>query len=148
MAAHPLFPRSRERMHLQQQQAGMRPQQLQQLQQRQQRQRQQQQLQQQQQAQHMLDEANRQLHEAVGAVLADGLRRLVDGNNQTCDPQNMFLMPFSPSCASLQIDLGQATAVQGLKFWNFNASLDDSYRGLRRINVILDGVLFAWQGQF
>jgi hypothetical protein len=97
----------------------------------------------------MMDQAVGGLQEVVQMVLADGLRRLCDGENQTTDPSHMFLMPFSPlgvsggSCSSLNIDLGQATPVQGLKVWNFNMSLDDSYRGLRRIRVIMDGVLWT-----
>lgn len=95
-----------------------------------------------------LNEAWDRLQTAVQTTLSDGLRRLVDGQNQTNDPANMFLMPFSHlihggSCSSLQVDLGQATPIQGFKIWNYNASLDDSYRGLRRASILMDGVLWT-----
>ena len=38
------------------------------------------------------------------------------------------------------VDLGQSTTVGALKVWNYNAGLEGTYVGVRRLAVTLDAV--------
>lgn len=54
-------------------------------------------------------------------------------NNLTTDPTQMWLCPSQlpdGSCASLTFRLDQPTSLRGLRVWNYNASLDDTYKGV------------------
>ena len=71
----------------------------------------------------------------------DPLHRLIDGHDNTDDADRMFLAPCRPYAQQyiLRIDFGRQVGMQGLKFWNYNASLDDSFMGVKRMIVSVDG---------
>ena len=57
---------------------------------------------------------------------------LVDGNNVTTDAAHMWvcaLMSLQPP--TIVIRLGEPRLLHGLRVWNYNASLEDSYKGVR-----------------
>ena len=69
------------------------------------------------------------------------LDKLVNGVNVTTVDVNMWLIPYTPGDAhTLTIDLGAPRRVYGLRVWNYNKTLDDTMRGVRRVTVTLDGV--------
>ena len=60
--------------------------------------------------------------------------RLVDGINVTTDEDHMWFVPLSSSSSSppiLTLTLGTPTPLLGLRVWNYNGSLEDSYSGVR-----------------
>ena len=57
--------------------------------------------------------------------------------------QHEDLPPSSSSSVStytLRIDLGRATHVRSMRIWNYNSSLEGSYRGVKRLVVTLDSI--------
>lgn len=40
---------------------------------------------------------------------------------------------------SIRIDLGRETHVGCIKLWNYNKSEEDSYRGVKRVEIVADG---------
>jgi len=65
--------------------------------------------------------------------------RLLNGKNVTTEERNMWLIPFTPGNDHvLRIDFGSPMEVWGVKIWNYNASLDDSYKGARHVHFWLD----------
>lgn len=69
------------------------------------------------------------------------LDKLADGVTSTCDDVHMWLAPFSPGKEHLlTIKLPQPETLKGLRVWNYNKSLDDSYRGVGAMRIKLDGV--------
>ena len=52
----------------------------------------------------------------------------------------MWLTPLHPAHTWLSVDLGRARAVTGLVLWNYNKSPDDTYRGVKHLRVLLDGL--------
>ncbi|KAI8487365.1 hypothetical protein Bbelb_348340 [Branchiostoma belcheri] len=58
------------------------------------------------------------------------LDKLVDGCNVTTGDEHMWLIPFNEGDGHvLTIDLGQPQYLTGLRFWNYNKSREDTYRG-------------------
>ena len=57
------------------------------------------------------------------------------------DPGTMWAVSQQRVAATLRIlvDLGQSTTVGALKVWNYNAGLEGTYVGVRRLAVTLDG---------
>ena len=59
---------------------------------------------------------------------------LVDGVNLTTDAAHMWVWPMphlpSSSCHCLTFKLDTPTSLKGLRVWNYNQSLEDSYRGV------------------
>ena len=57
------------------------------------------------------------------------------------DPSSMWAVSTQRVAATLRIlvDLGQPTTVGALKVWNYNAGLEGTYVGVRRLAVTLDG---------
>ena len=59
------------------------------------------------------------------------MERLLDGVNVTCDSEHMWVVPFDSSQPpSLTLSLGTPTHITGIVVWNYNASVEDSYRGV------------------
>ena len=58
------------------------------------------------------------------------------------DPSSMWAVSQQRVAATLRIlvDLGQPTTVGALKVWNYNAGLEGTYVGVRRLAVTLDAV--------
>ena len=60
--------------------------------------------------------------------------RLLDGVNVTCDSEHMWVVPFdSAQPPSLTLSLGTPTHITGIIVWNYNASVEDSYRGVSQL---------------
>ncbi|KAJ1449975.1 hypothetical protein M885DRAFT_469901 [Pelagophyceae sp. CCMP2097] len=81
--------------------------------------------------------------EACTTPRSDALAaRLLGGARVTTDPEEMWLLPHASRAnapLSLVFDLKECRAVGALKVWNYNASLEDSYCGVRGMAVYLDG---------
>ncbi|CAJ0917162.1 unnamed protein product [Ranitomeya imitator] len=59
------------------------------------------------------------------------LDKLIDGMNITSEDSHMWLIPFT--CGenhTITISFDKAEAVAGLRFWNYNKSPEDTYRGV------------------
>eukprot|EP00127_Corallochytrium_limacisporum_P000946 Clim_evm30s33 gene=Clim_evmTU30s33 len=65
--------------------------------------------------------------------------KLLDGVNSTCDDFHMWLIPFTPGTRHrIWLHLPHAMAVTGLRLWNYNKCMDDTYRGVKRLIVHCD----------
>ena len=72
--------------------------------------------------------------------------KIIDGYNATTDSNHMWLAPWEPESGrpqTLTIDLPFAVAIGALRVWNYNKSEEDSYRGICRMLVTLDGELVS-----
>lgn len=77
------------------------------------------------------------------------LDKLIDGTNVTTSDEHMWLVPFTDGQDHLlTIDMGRNTPLVGLKFWNYNKSTDDSFRGAREVHVKLDDRIISPQEGF
>ncbi|XP_066432236.1 katanin-interacting protein isoform X2 [Eleutherodactylus coqui] len=68
------------------------------------------------------------------------LDKLIDGVNITSEDSHMWLIPFT--CGenhTITINFDKSEAVAGLRFWNYNKSPEDTYRGAKIVHVTLDG---------
>ncbi|CAF0803169.1 unnamed protein product [Rotaria sordida] len=76
------------------------------------------------------------------------LDKLFDGENITCDDHHMWLCPFSKNeKIRIIISLNASKRLHGLRIWNYNKSLDDAYRGVKRLHVQLnDKIVSPRQG--
>ena len=53
----------------------------------------------------------------------------------TTSDEHMWLVPFTDGQDHLlTIDMGRNTPLVGLRFWNYNKSTDDSFRGVKPIS--------------
>ncbi|XP_075420768.1 katanin-interacting protein isoform X1 [Tenrec ecaudatus] len=69
------------------------------------------------------------------------LDKLIDGVNITAEDEHMWLIPFSPGLDHLlTVHFDRAQSITGLRFWNYNKSPEDTYRGAKIIHVSLDGL--------
>ncbi|XP_063510291.1 katanin-interacting protein isoform X9 [Pongo pygmaeus] len=69
------------------------------------------------------------------------LDKLIDGTNITMEDEHMWLIPFSPGLDHVvTIRLDRAESIAGLRFWNYNKSPEDTYRGAKIVHVSLDGL--------
>ncbi|NXG75376.1 K0556 protein, partial [Baryphthengus martii] len=68
------------------------------------------------------------------------LEKLIDGTNITVEDDHMWLIPF---CFGedhlLTIHFDKIESIAGLRFWNYNKSPEDTYRGAKVVHVLLDG---------
>ncbi|XP_008054429.2 protein KIAA0556 homolog [Carlito syrichta] len=69
------------------------------------------------------------------------LDKLIDGANITTEDEHMWLIPFSPGLDHVvTIRFDRAESIAGLRFWNYNKSPEDTYRGAKIVHVSLDGL--------
>lgn len=69
------------------------------------------------------------------------LDKLIDGANITMEDTHMWLIPFSPGLDHvLTIRFDRAESIAGLRFWNYNKSPEDTYRGAKIVHVSLDAL--------
>nr|XP_012806575.2 katanin-interacting protein isoform X3 [Jaculus jaculus] len=67
--------------------------------------------------------------------------KLIDGVNVTTEDEHMWLVPFSPGLDHVVIiRFDRAESIAGLRFWNYNKSPEDTYRGAKIVHVSLDGL--------
>ncbi|KAM6299190.1 katanin-interacting protein [Aegotheles albertisi] len=68
------------------------------------------------------------------------LEKLIDGTNITVEDDHMWLIPFSSGKDHLlTIHFDKIESIAGLRFWNYNKSPEDTYRGAKVVHVLLDG---------
>ncbi|XP_040503410.1 katanin-interacting protein isoform X6 [Gallus gallus] len=68
------------------------------------------------------------------------LEKLIDGTNITAEDDHMWLIPFSfGENHLLTIHFDKSESIAGLRFWNYNKSPEDTYRGVKVVHVMLDG---------
>ncbi|XP_029432496.1 protein KIAA0556 homolog isoform X2 [Rhinatrema bivittatum] len=68
------------------------------------------------------------------------LDKLIDGTNITNDDNHMWLIPFVyGGDHTVRINFDKAQNIAGLRFWNYNKSPEDTYRGAKVVHVSLDG---------
>ncbi|XP_013360275.1 PREDICTED: uncharacterized protein KIAA0556 homolog isoform X3 [Chinchilla lanigera] len=69
------------------------------------------------------------------------LDKLIDGVNVTTEDEHMWLIPFwSGLDHVVTIRFDRAESLAGLRFWNYNKSPEDTYRGAKIVHVSLDGL--------
>ena len=57
--------------------------------------------------------------------------RLFDGTSVTMSDEHMWLIPYTDGEDHwLKIDFGRPVEITGLRFWNYNKSPEDTYRGV------------------
>uniref|UniRef100_A0AC11ETA9 Katanin interacting protein n=1 Tax=Ovis aries TaxID=9940 RepID=A0AC11ETA9_SHEEP len=72
------------------------------------------------------------------------LDKLIDGANITMEDEHMWLIPFSPGLDHVvTIRFDRAESIAGLRFWNYNKSPEDTYRGAKIVHVSLDGLCIS-----
>ncbi|EDQ90700.1 uncharacterized protein MONBRDRAFT_16141 [Monosiga brevicollis MX1] len=72
------------------------------------------------------------------------LDKLVDGVTRTTDDEHMWLIPFTVGAEHwLKVQLPGPTVVASIRVWNYNKSVDDVGRGVRRLRVYADGELVS-----
>ncbi|XP_009323079.1 PREDICTED: uncharacterized protein KIAA0556 homolog [Pygoscelis adeliae] len=68
------------------------------------------------------------------------LEKLIDGTNITVEDDHMWLIPFSfGEDHLLTIYFDKIESIAGLRFWNYNKSPEDTFRGAKIVHVLLDG---------
>ncbi|KAK1162836.1 hypothetical protein AOXY_G17805 [Acipenser oxyrinchus oxyrinchus] len=68
------------------------------------------------------------------------LDKLIDGSNVTMEDEHMWLIPFTHGKDHiLTVSFENPETIAGLRFWNYNKSPEDTYRGLKLVHVALDG---------
>ncbi|XP_014650074.1 PREDICTED: uncharacterized protein KIAA0556 homolog isoform X2 [Ceratotherium simum simum] len=72
------------------------------------------------------------------------LDKLIDGANITTEDEHMWLIPFLPGLDHVvTICFDRAENIAGLRFWNYNKSPEDTYRGAKIVHVSLDGLCIS-----
>jgi hypothetical protein len=67
------------------------------------------------------------------------LENLINGTHISCEASDMWLTPFSAHGQQfLYVNFGEKKKVSGIKFWNYNASPEDSFRGVKKIEITAD----------
>jgi len=75
------------------------------------------------------------------------LDKLVDGHNITTDDSHMWLIPLTLfDNPHLIIDFKEPTRVCALRVYNYNKSLEDSFRGCKKIRISIDGKCITSEG--
>ncbi|KAM8836946.1 katanin-interacting protein isoform 2-T2 [Spinachia spinachia] len=65
---------------------------------------------------------------------------LIDGVNRTQDDMHLWLAPFSPGRShAVFLDFGAPFQVAMIRVWNYNKSRIHSFRGVREVEMLLDG---------
>ncbi|XP_049336022.1 katanin-interacting protein isoform X2 [Astyanax mexicanus] len=65
---------------------------------------------------------------------------LTDGVNRTQDDMHLWLAPFTPGRKHLiSLDLGSTLRLAMIRIWNYNKSRIHSFRGVREVEMMLDG---------
>ncbi|KAM4697791.1 katanin-interacting protein [Rhinophrynus dorsalis] len=68
------------------------------------------------------------------------LDKLIDGINITSEDTHMWLIPFTAGeNHTVTVTFDKAENIAGLRFWNYNKSPEDTYRGAKIVHVTLDG---------
>eukprot|EP01105_Mastigella_eilhardi_P004514 TRINITY_DN1601_c0_g2_i1.p1 TRINITY_DN1601_c0_g2~~TRINITY_DN1601_c0_g2_i1.p1 ORF type:complete len:1195 (+),score=273.20 TRINITY_DN1601_c0_g2_i1:2-3586(+) len=72
------------------------------------------------------------------------LDKLVDSSQITTNDHHMWMIPFNAGCDHLLvITLNQSVDVAFFRVWNYNKSLEDSFRGAKQVLIYLDDKLVS-----
>lgn len=67
------------------------------------------------------------------------LEKLFNGENNTIDDRNMWLIPFEKGeDHTITIDLGEQRKISALRFFNYNKSPEDTLRGVKQVIIKVD----------
>lgn len=66
------------------------------------------------------------------------LDKLINGVNESVDDCNMWMVPWSEKGAFITIQVG-GKVVNGIRFYNYNKSIDDASRGVKCITLYSEG---------
>lgn len=67
------------------------------------------------------------------------LDKIINGVNVTMSDENMWMIPFNEDGTHLiKISFVEPTVITGLRVWNYNKSLEDTFRGAKVIHVYMD----------
>lgn len=65
---------------------------------------------------------------------------LIDGANRTQDDMHLWLAPFTPGRShTIFLDFGAPYHVAMIRVWNYNKSRIHSFRGVKEVEMLLDG---------
>ncbi|XP_017274072.1 katanin-interacting protein isoform X2 [Kryptolebias marmoratus] len=65
---------------------------------------------------------------------------LIDGVNRTQDDMHLWLAPFTPGRShTVFLDFGASYQIAMIRIWNYNKSRIHSFRGVREVEMLLDG---------
>ncbi|XP_055507196.1 katanin-interacting protein [Leucoraja erinacea] len=68
------------------------------------------------------------------------LDKLIDGINITTEDKHMWLIPFTYGKNHIiTISFNQQQRIVGFRFWNYNKSPEDTYRGAKIVHITIDG---------
>jgi hypothetical protein len=77
----------------------------------------------------------------------NNMAAMVDGVNVTTDVEHMYLCPTTTTTmtssghVTITLTLDTPTRLYGLRIWNYNASLEDSYKGVSEY-------VYSYNGKF
>jgi len=73
--------------------------------------------------------------------------KMVDGVARTEDEKHMWVgqMPAPPACLEIVLSYPPTEVLGGIRVWNYNKSFLDSIKGVKEVEVVLDGGL-VWSG--
>ena len=75
------------------------------------------------------------------------VQNVVDGVSRTSDDIHVWLAPFTAGCDHIiTIDMRKVNHISMLRFWNYNKSRPHSYRGVKDVEIQLDG-RFIFKGE-
>ncbi|XP_053350725.1 katanin-interacting protein [Clarias gariepinus] len=70
----------------------------------------------------------------------DNVSRVADGVQRTQDDSHMWLAPFvAGRRCEISLDLGEPQRLAMIRVWNYNKSRIHSFRGVREVDMLLDG---------
>lgn len=70
------------------------------------------------------------------------LDKVINKVNQTCDDQNMWMIPFTKGQPHLlTFSFNEERCISGIRFWNYNKNYDHSCRGARLVTISADNIL-------
>lgn len=74
----------------------------------------------------------------------DCFKQLIDGVGTTCDDIHMWLIPLdNEKPGEIRITFKTPQLIYGLRIWNYNKTLEDTFRGVKQIHVLVDGSLIS-----
>lgn len=65
---------------------------------------------------------------------------LFSGGFGSKEKTEMWLIPYAGNRYSICVDMQRSVSLSGLRVWNYNSSLEGSYRGVKRLAIALDDV--------
>uniref|UniRef100_H2YAI6 KATNIP domain-containing protein n=1 Tax=Ciona savignyi TaxID=51511 RepID=H2YAI6_CIOSA len=82
-------------------------------------------------------------NELAGGGDASDINRIINGTNITMDSNKMWQIPFSGNPCVISVNFVQAVQITGFRVWNYNASFEDTYSGVKEVVIELDGQVFT-----